>query len=384
MRLLHTSDWHLGRTFHGQNLLADQEAVLTALADLAVEHRVDAVLISGDLYDRAVPSPDAVQAASRILSRIGAAGVAVVAIAGNHDSAPRLGAFTDFLAAGGLHLGTRADAVGQPVVLADRHGEVAVYPVPFLEPDLLRARWDLPAGCGHQQVLARAMDRVRADLAGRPPGTRSVVLAHAFVVGGLAAGSERSIAVGGVEAVSADVFGGIDYVALGHLHRSQVVGERIRYSGSPLPYSFYEAAQDKGAWLVDLDATGSVTATRLTLPRIRRMVSVRGRLAEILDTDPDLADAYLSVELTDEVRPVDPMRRLRETFPHTLVATWVGDGAVPSPPPSRVAPAAGNDGDDGDDGGLVLDFLRAAWGRAPSATERELIDEAMTAVRATA
>ena len=286
MRLLHTSDWHLGRTFHGQNLLADQEAVLTALADLVVEHRVDAVLISGDLYDRAVPSPDAVQAASRILSRIGAAGAAVVVIAGNHDSAPRLGAFTDFLAAGGLHLGTSADTVGTPVVLADGHGDVVVYPVPFLEPDLVRARWELPVGAGHQQVLARAMDRVRADLATRAPGTRSVVLAHAFVVGGLAAGSERSIAVGGVEAVAADVFAGIDYVALGHLHRCQVVGDRIRYPGSPLPYSFTEADQQKGVWLVDLDAAGGVQATRLDLPVVRRMVSVRGRLAEVLAPTP--------------------------------------------------------------------------------------------------
>lgn len=379
MRLLHTSDWHLGRTFHGQNLLADQEAVLTALTDLAVEHRVDAVLISGDLYDRAVPSPDAVQAASRILSRIGAAGVTVVAIAGNHDSAPRLGAFTDFLAAGGLHLGTTADAVGDPVVLRDGHGEVVVYPVPFLEPDLVRARWDLPAGSGHQQVLARAMDRVRADLAARPPGTRSIVLAHAFVVGGFAAGSERSIAVGGVEAVSADVFRGIDYVALGHLHRGQVVGERIRYSGSPLPYSFAEAAHEKGVWLVDLDAAGAVEATRLTLPTIRRMVSVRGRLAEILDTEPDLADAYLSVELTDEVRPVDPMRRLREVFPNTLVAAWVGDPtASVVPPPARAGGTAV------DDGALVLEFLRDACGRPPSPDDRELVAEALTAMRATA
>jgi len=161
------------------------------------------------------------------------------------------------------------------------------------------------------------------------------VLAHAFVVGGLAGGSERSIAVGGVESVSADVFAGFDYVALGHLHRSQVVDDRIRYSGSPLPYSFSESDHDKAVWLVDLDAAGEVSATRLALPTIRRLVSVRGRLAEVLDTDPDLADAYLSVELTDPVRPVDPMRRLRDAFPHTLVATWVGASPAAVSPGQR-------------------------------------------------
>jgi exonuclease SbcD len=375
MRLMHTSDWHLGRTFHGQTLLADQAAVLTALADLAVEHRVDAVLISGDLYDRAVPPPEAVQTASRILARIRAAGISVVAIAGNHDSAPRLGAFTDFLAAGGLHLGTCSSSVGIPAVLADTDGEVVVYPVPFLEPDLLRSSWDLPASSGHQAVLARAMDLVRADLATRPPGTRSVVLAHAFVVGGLAGGSERSIAVGGVESVSADVFAGFDYVALGHLHRSQVVDDRIRYSGSPLPYSFSESDHDKAVWLVDLDAAGEVSATRLALPTIRRLVSVRGRLAEVLDTDPDLADAYLSVELTDPVRPVDPMRRLRDAFPHTLVATWVGASPAAAPPQAVAAPSGR------DDAGLVLAFVQDTCGRPASPGERWLVEQALTALR---
>ena len=113
MRLMHTSDWHLGRTFHGQSLLADQESVLGALADLAAEHRVDVVLISGDLYDRAVPSPEAVQCATRILTRIRQAGISIIAISGNHDSAPRLGAFADFLAAGGLHLRTAAARAGE-------------------------------------------------------------------------------------------------------------------------------------------------------------------------------------------------------------------------------------------------------------------------------
>ena len=170
MRLLHTSDWHLGRTFHGQSLLADQEAVLGALVDLAAEHRVDAVLISGDIYDRAVPAPEAVQCATRILARIRRAGISIVAISGNHDSAPRLGAFSDFLAVGGLHLRTAAALAGEPVLLHDADGPVAFYPIPYLEPDLIRGVWDLPAPVSHQKVLSRALQLARADLAGRPAG----------------------------------------------------------------------------------------------------------------------------------------------------------------------------------------------------------------------
>ena len=253
MRLLHTSDWHLGRTFHGQSLLADQEKVLAALADLAAEHAVDAVLVSGDLYDRAVPSPETVQSATRILRRIRDAGIVIVAISGNHDSAPRLGAFTDFLAAGGLHLRTRW--TGSPI-------RCCCPMPPDRWPSTRCPTWSRTwragmgvAGAGRSPAGAgRAMRRARPDLATRPAGTRSVVLAHAFVVGAVAGGSERSIAVGGVESVTAEVFDGFDYVALGHLHRPQVVSERVRYSGSPMPYAFSEAGYRKSVWLIDLDA----------------------------------------------------------------------------------------------------------------------------------
>jgi exonuclease SbcD len=375
MRLLHTSDWHLGRTFHGQSLLADQELVLTALADLAVEHRVDAVLIAGDLYDRAVPSPESVQCATRVLARIRAAGCSIIVISGNHDSAPRLGAFADFLAAGGLHLCTAAARVGEPVLLSDPAGPVAFYPVPYLEPDLVRGVWELPAPASHQHVLTRALDQARADLAGRPAGIRTVVLAHAFVVGASPGGSERSIAVGGVESVTADIFNGFDYVALGHLHSAQVITDRIRYSGSPLPYSFSEAGQQKSVWLVDLDAAGAVETRRLDLPTVRRLATARGTMADILSRGRDLADAYLSVELTDATRPLDPMRRLREVFPHTLVATWVPD--TPSGTLSNRRVPTGRRTDTV----LVTDFVRSARGTEPTARERMLLQDAIAAER---
>lgn len=376
MRLLHTSDWHLGRTFHGQSLLADQEAVLGGMVDLAVRHQVDVVLIAGDLYDRAVPSPEAVQCATRILARIRHAGISIIAISGNHDSAPRLGAFADFLAAGGLHLRTAAARSGEPVLLFDDDGPVAVYPVPYLEPELARGVWDLPSPASHQHVLTRALGEARVDLAGRPPGTRSVAMAHAFVTGAAAGGSERSIAVGGVESVTADVFDGFNYVALGHLHSSQLVTDRIRYSGSPLPYAFSEAGQTKSVLLVDLDPAGAVTVHRLDLPVIRRLATIRGKLADILSGATDLVDAYLSVELTDRVRPLEPMRRLRERFPHTLVASWLPEATAGTAGP-RPRQGGGHRSDDL----LLADFVTDTRGTAPTSGERVLLREALAADR---
>ncbi len=374
MRLLHTSDWHVGRTFHGQDLLADQEQVLAALADLVADHRVDVVLVAGDLYDRAVPSAESVQVATRALQRIRRAGAQIVAISGNHDSAPRLGAFSSFLAAGGLYLGTSVRDIANPVLLADDAGPVALYPIPYLEPEIVRHGLGLPGPASHQAVLAVAMDLVRSDLAARPAGTRSVVLAHAFVVGAVPGGSERSIAVGGVESVTGEVFDGIDYVALGHLHTAQVLSNRMRYSGSPLAYSFGEAGRTKGVWLVDLANDGALAAERLDLPAVRPLATVRGRLQEILDNRRDLADHYLAAELTDEVRPVDPMRRVREVFPFALTVSW-------QPPAGSALPAYPISSEGSSDQAVIASFLTECRGETATAAEQELLDRALAQPR---
>ena len=375
MRLLHTSDWHIGRTFHGHDLLADQEFVLSALADLVAEHRVDVVLIAGDIYARAVPSAEAVQVASRILNRIRSSGAQIVASSGNHDSAPRLGAFPDFLAAGGLHLRTAVADVGRPVVLDDADGAVALYAIPYLEPELAKTSLGVPGRPGHQAVLSAAMDLVRSDLAGRPVGTRSVVLAHAFVVGAVAGGSERSIAVGGVESVAAEVFTGVDYVALGHLHGAQVLRRRIRYSGSPLPYSFGEAHQRKGAWLIDLQPDGSVLDRWLDLPVLRPLAVLTGELAELMAGASDYTEHYVSVVLTDPVRPVEPMRRLRERFTHALTVCW--RPLADQPAARRRAPEAALRTDEE----IVTTFLLECRGSAATPSEQALLDAALTAQR---
>jgi exonuclease SbcD len=333
MRLLHTSDWHIGRSLHGADLLADQEAVLGGLAEVVAGERVDAVLVAGDVYDRAIPSADATAVLDRVLQRLRGAGAAVVLTPGNHDSARRLGTFSELLAAGGLHVRAATPALDEPVLFTDEHGEVAVYGLPYLEPEIARHELGLGrrgdgAARSHEAVLTEAMERVRRDLFLRP-GARSVVLAHAFVGGGVPSDSERDICVGGVDLVPAPVFDGVDYVALGHLHRPQTITERLRYSGSPLAYSFGEAGQEKQVWLVDLDATGLTGVRALALPTPRPLTVLTGTLDELL-ADPAHAcveEHFVSARLTDDVRPADPMRQLQTRFPHCVHLEWTGGTA---------------------------------------------------------
>lgn len=327
MRILHTSDWHIGRTFHGVDLLADQALVLDAVADLVAEHAVDVVVVPGDVYDRAIPSADAVTVCNKGFEAIRAAGAVIVATSGNHDSPARLGAGAAFSAAGGLHLMTRVSEVDRPVVLEDEHGPVAFYGIPYLEPEATRAELGVPSARSHAAILDAAMTRIRTELGGRavdgtPP--RAVLLAHAFVVGAESTGSERSISVGGVETVAASAFDGVDYVALGHLHSPQTLTDRVRYSGSPLPYSFGERSHRKAVWIVDLDADGLREVVRHDLPVVRGLSQLTGTVEELLTGDQFAAAEadYVSAVLTDPVRPQDAMRTLRERFPHMVHLEW--------------------------------------------------------------
>lgn len=322
MRILHTSDWHLGRTFHGVELLDDQRRAVADIAEVVARESVDVVVVAGDVFDRSVPSADAVRVYDEGLRRIADAGAQIVISSGNHDSPTRLGAGSAFAAAGGLHLRTSVAMIDQPVVLSDEFGEVAIYGIPYLEPDTARRELGVDDARSHADVLSAAMTRIRADLDRR--AARSVVAAHAFVVGAAASGSERSISVGGVETVAADTFSGVDYVALGHLHSPQVLSETVRYSGSLLPYSFGERTHRKAVYLIDLDADGVAEVRSHPLPVVRGVSCVRGTLDELL-TDEAFASVqehYVEATLTDPVRPIDAMRRLRQRFPHAVHVQW--------------------------------------------------------------
>jgi exonuclease SbcD len=388
MRLLHTSDWHLGRSLHRADLRAAQSAFLDHLVEVARAEKVDAVLVAGDIYDRAVPPVDAVELCEDALLRLHDTGASIVLISGNHDSARRLGFGGGLLEKAGVHLRTRPGALARPVVLQDAHGPVAVYGVPFLEPDAVRG--ELPGAGegngegtgeaqvprGHAGVLGYAVACIRADAEARGIARR-VVMAHGWVCGGAPSESERDITVGGVGQVPADLFAGFGYVALGHLHGQQTIAPHARYSGSPLPYSFSEASHRKGSWLVELDGAGTARAERVPAPVYRRLSVLRGRLPDLLGSAAyaGFEDDFVSVTLTDPSRPEGAMDALRARFPHVLVLAFEPEGAGPDSRGYR-ARTAGRD-----DLAVAAEFVRHVGNAPPTAGEERLLASAFAAVR---
>ncbi|HET8562142.1 MAG TPA: exonuclease SbcCD subunit D [Marmoricola sp.] len=373
MRILHTSDWHLGRSFHGQGMLAHQAVFIDHLVEVVEAEHVDLVVVSGDIYDRALPPVDAVRLAEEALVRLAHSRARVVLTSGNHDSHQRLGFASRLIDAAGVHVRTHARDVGTPVLLDDEHGTVAVHGLPYLDPDHLREPWGLSSR-SHEAVMTEALGRVRADLAGRP-GVRSVVLAHAFVVGGEACDSERDLSVGGVQHVPTALFEGFDYTALGHLHGRQELAPGLRYSGSPLAYSFSEAGHRKGCWLVDLDARGFAGAEFVDAPVPRALARLRGRLEDLL-TDPRHAGAeraWVQAVITDPVRPAQAKPRLERRFPHVLSLAFEPDGGTrPGLPAARTGAGVS-------DHQITLDFVRDLRSRPADEAESALLRAACDA-----
>jgi exonuclease SbcD len=381
MRLLHTSDWHLGRALHGLDLIDAQRAALQHITEVARRERVAAVLISGDVYDRAVPPIEAVELFHETLREL-TSFTTVIVSSGNHDSAIRLGfgsgLFTDV-----LHVRTRTlpDSIAAPVELQDEHGPVLVFAIPYLDPDVARdalAESDR-LDRSHHAVMSAATALVRAAVEKREAdlGTpvRSVVLAHAFV-GGIAppehCESERDITVGGVAMVSSDVFSSFTYTALGHLHGPQeprVDGPAlVRYSGSPLRYSFSEAGHTKSVTLVELGPDGVDDVRAVEVPQPRPMAQIVGPIDQLLSPDEhgQHHESWVKAVVTDPVRPELMNDRLRERFPHLLCAHHVP--ALAGLDLSRVGPGAVVDPID-----VVLQFVADATGENASDAVIDLV-----------
>jgi exonuclease SbcD len=263
------------------------------------------------------------------------------------------------------------------VLIPDAHGDVAVYGVPYLEPDLVRGRWRVSQRT-HQAVLDEAMRRVRADLAQRPAGTRSVLLAHTFVAGARQSDSERDISVGGVASVALDTFDGVDYAALGHLHGRHTLSPRVRYSGSPLAYSFSEASHRKGSWLVEFGASGLGAVEFVDAPVPRALALLRGSLEELLSDPRHSAaeTAWVLATLTDARRPRQALERLRRRFPHTLVLKFEPEGVASSPQETMADRVLGRS-----DAEIMDRFFLDMRGSAPEPDEAALLLSACDSCR---
>ena len=372
MRFIHTGDWHLGKLLRERQLVEDQEFTLRGLLRLVEELRPDAVVVAGDVYDRAVAPVEAVAVLDHILATLTLdLRVPVVMIAGNHDSARRLQYLNGLVTRVGLHVVGEVGPAPAGVRVAGADGtDVVFWPLAYTDPETARGalgRADLHT---HEAVLRAQLDLVREQMG---DDARHVVVAHAFVTGAQPSESERPLSVGGSGEVSRDIFDGFDYVALGHLHRPQRVGDRVRYAGSLLKYSFDEAGHRKSVAVVDLDAAGNVSVEPVELPVLHDLVRLTGSFDELLARPDaaDFADAYVEVLLTDAGAVLDPMQKLRSVYPGILSLrreAWLGaQGLAPAP---DVGALSTRD--------LFSEFFAEATGEPLTATQQREVDAALT------
>ncbi|MFB7251089.1 exonuclease SbcCD subunit D [Microbacterium sp. NPDC056234] len=374
MRILHTSDWHIGRTFHGNSTLDALADVLTALVAQVREHGVDAVVVAGDVFDSATPAGPAYTLLGDTLAALHDVGAAVIVTSGNHDSAARLG-FQARLLREGIHVLTDPVAVGQPITIADVDGPVHFYGIPYLEPAIVRQHWPEAVLRTQAQTMAHAMGLVREGMAAN--AGRSVAIAHCFAAGvDATAGLEREVRQGGLDVVPLSVFDGPDYVALGHIHGRQRLSDRVRYAGAPLHYSFGEQDKPRGSWLVDLDADGLAAVEWLELPVPRRLVTLTGALDDILAADNVAAHSadWVCAVYTDALPQAEPMRRLKERFPFCAMVQHEPENTVArieSSYAQRLRSAVT------DTDRIEAFLVHVREGQGPTDDERELIREVL-------
>ena len=313
MKLLHTADWHLGKTLKGQNLLDDQKFILDEIFKIIDDEKPDAILIAGDIYDRNVPPVDAVELFNETLNRFAEKKLPTLIISGNHDSAKRLNFGSKIFERQNIFITAKISKDPKNIVLEDNFGEIYFSMVPFFVPIEIKYKFfdknsDSPT---YNDANKFYIDLARKKI---PSGKRSVALAHVFISGESKTESVREI-VGGAEGISAKNFSDYNYTALGHLHSPRCSGKNIFYSGSPLKYSFDEANQKKSVTIVDLDAQGNVKVNPINLTPRRDLIIVEGTFNELKNRSP--IQDYAQIILTDDAY-IYSTEELRDAFPHFL------------------------------------------------------------------
>jgi DNA repair protein SbcD/Mre11 len=370
MKILHTSDLHLGRQFNGIPLDDDHNAILDQIACAVINHSVDALIIAGDIFDRASPPATAVRQFNGFLERIARdTDAAVIMIAGNHDSGDRIASMSIMTDKVRAHIRGDVSADEPPLFLTDEYGSVAFSGLPFSYEYAARECFEDENLQTPEDVLSAQISAARANV---PESTRWVVIAHAFVSGAKHSDSERTLTrVGGIETVRPDVFDGAHYVALGHLHRPQKVGsDHIRYSGSPLAFGFDEADAKKSMSVIDLNGEGIAQVETIPFTPMRGIRVLRGKHAELLLGEP--STDFVKAVLTDDVPVIDGMKRLREIFPNACDLTYERNEKAPelksidSGPTSVAKPTE-----------VVGDFLQAVRAEAIGNVEQAIIADVL-------
>ncbi|MDS9471807.1 exonuclease SbcCD subunit D [Sporosarcina pasteurii] len=320
MKIFHTADWHLGKLVQGVYMTEEQSYILEQFIEAIEEEQPDAVIIAGDLYDRAVPPTEAVALFDNVLKSIVVdLDVPVIAVAGNHDSPGRLQFGSQFMRENGYYIAGKMTKEIKPVILNDEFGEVHFHLVPFADPSVVRNLYDDAEITNHQSAMAKIMESISAKIDHK---ARHVFVGHAFVTPHgeseeNTSDSERPIAIGGAEYVSARLFQPFHYTALGHLHQAHyVLNENIRYAGSPLKYSISEEHHNKGFFIVSLDGEGNTTIEKRDLIPRRDMRTVEGTIEEI-ETHP-VSEDYVFVKLLDKTPVLYPMEKVRAIYPNAM------------------------------------------------------------------
>jgi len=320
MKILHTSDWHLGRSFGSVSLHDVQTAFCEWLLEVAVSEKVELLVVAGDLYDRSIPPQESVVLWRETLTAFHQAGITVVAIAGNHDGPDRVAAFDGLTDGARIFVRGGYGRAGEVLTLQFSDGPLDIALVPFLDPQLASPAWkaemaEAQVRPTHESVLQKAMDQARAG----STSPRSLAVVHAFVGGSTTAESERQLTVGGTDQVAATALEGFSYVALGHLHTPQVIGgaEHVRYSGTPIAYSFSETAP-KSVVLIDMAADGACSIAAVPVPVGRGVITLTGPIDQLLSPSahPEAAEKYVKAVLTDNAYVVDAKSRLLEVYPY--------------------------------------------------------------------
>lgn len=312
MRILHTADLHIGKSVHDFSMLEDQRAILTQITEILRREKIDVMLLAGDIYDRTVPSAQAVTLLDEFLTKVSRMKIPVIAISGNHDSPERLEFLNGVLEKQGIFISGIYKDVLKKVTLEDSYGKVTFICLPYFRSGELGLK-------SSQEVAEKLLAKAEIDTT-----QRNVLLTHYFVTDhGRApelSDSETALQVGGIDNVEAEVFEDYDYVALGHIHRPQQIGDRMMYyAGSPLKYSFSEANQEKSVNIITLKEKGDITVTKESLKPVHDMRKIRGTMEQILQAASGTRDMdYIQVSLTDEDELYNPMEMLRSVYPNVM------------------------------------------------------------------